>query len=186
MATPPYGHVTQVGDPVLRGTSEPIDPKEIRTKEFQDLIKKMVEVMRRTGGVGLAGPQIGVARQVFVMEFTDKHYESFPEEIRSARDMAVVPLRVFINPTLKVVSDKQVILPEGCLSLTGFTAATPRAHEVEVTGLDEKGEPVTWRVSGYPARILQHEYDHLQGTLYIDHMDTRTFTDLQWPRWNEK
>lgn len=55
-----------------------------------------------------------------------------------------------------------------------------------IAGLNEKGEPVTWRVCGYPARILQHEYDHLQGTLYIDRMDTRTFADLQWPQWNEK
>ncbi|XP_072169358.1 peptide deformylase, mitochondrial-like [Diadema setosum] len=186
MAVPPYNHVTQVGDPVLRGKSAPVDPEEIKTKPFQDLVQRMVDVMRKTGGVGLAGPQIGVAKQVFVMEFTEKHFKGFPEDIQKAREMAVVPLKVFVNPQLKVTSDKQIVLPEGCLSLTGFTAATPRAHEVEVTGLDEKAQPVTWRVSGYPARILQHEYDHLQGTLYIDHMDTRTFTDLQWPKWNEK
>ena len=134
MATPPYDHATQVGDPVLRGKSAPVDPQEIRTKEFQNLIKKMVEVMRKTGGVGLAAPQIGVARQVFVMEFNEKHYDNFPEDIRKAREMQVVPLRVFINPRLKVMSDKTVTLPEGCLSLNGFTAATPRAYEVEISG----------------------------------------------------
>lgn len=186
MATPPYNHVTQVGDPVLRGKSDPVHPQDIRTKEFQDLIQKMVGVMRKTGGVGLAAPQIGVAQQVFVMEFTEKHMKGFSEEIQKAREMEVVSLKVFVNPSLKILSDNQVVLTEGCLSLTGFTAATPRAHEVEITGLNEKGEPVTWRVCGYPARILQHEYDHLQGTLYIDRMDTRTFADLQWPQWNEK
>ncbi|XP_041455507.1 peptide deformylase, mitochondrial-like [Lytechinus variegatus] len=186
MATPPYNHVTQVGDPVLRGKSAPVDPNDIRTKEFQALIQKMVEVMRKTGGVGLAAPQIGLAQQVFVMEFTEKHFKGFPLEVQKAREMEVVPLRVFVNPSLKILSDQQIILPEGCLSLTGFTAATPRAREVEIEGLNEKAEPVTWRVRGYPARIIQHEYDHLQGTLYIDRMDTRTFADLQWPKWNEK
>ena len=64
---------------------------------------------------------------------------------------------------------------EGCLSVAGFAALVPRYREVEVTGLDETGEPITWRVKGWPARILQHEFDHLNGTLYIDRMHSRSF-----------
>ncbi len=89
-----------------------------------------------------------------------------------------VPVRVFINPVLTPVGETQVGFFEGCLSVAGWAGYVERWHEVEVSGLDEHGQPQTWRVSGWPARILQHEVDHLHGTLYIDRMVTRSFGTL--------
>jgi peptide deformylase len=89
-----------------------------------------------------------------------------------------VPVRVFVNPVVSPVGDEKVTFFEGCLSVAGFAALVPRYRELEISGLDEKGQPVTWRVRGWPARIVQHELDHLNGTLYIDRMHTRSFGTL--------
>ena len=94
---------------------------------------------------------------------------------REERERLPVPVRVFINPTLTPIGEDKVTFFEGCLSVAGFAGLVERFHEVEVTGLDEKGQSQTWRVKGWPARILQHEVDHLAGTLYIDRMITRSF-----------
>jgi peptide deformylase len=89
-----------------------------------------------------------------------------------------VPLRVLINPTLRPIGDERVTFFEGCLSVAGFAALVERWREFEVSGLDERGQRVTWRARGWPARILQHEVDHLDGTLYVDRMLTRSFGTL--------
>jgi peptide deformylase len=83
---------------------------------------------------------------------------------------------VLVNPVLRPVGEQAASFFEGCLSVRGYAAVVTRAHEVEVTGLDETGAPVRWQVSGWPARILQHELDHLDGTLYVDRMHTRTLS----------
>jgi peptide deformylase len=93
-----------------------------------------------------------------------------------------VPFHVLINPKIVLAGDAKVEFFEGCLSLTGFSAIVPRTHTVRVEYLDERGEPRSVDASGWYARILQHEIDHLHGTLYIDHMHSRTFTSLD--NWN--
>jgi peptide deformylase len=85
-------------------------------------------------------------------------------------------VRVIVNPVLRMVGDERATFFEGCLSVTGYVGLVERSREVEVTGLDEHGAAVTWRVRGWPARILQHEVDHLDGALYVDRMLTRSFT----------
>ena len=92
------------------------------------------------------------------------------------REREVVPVRVFINPTLKPIGSEKKTFFEGCLSVDGYTALVERWAEVEVSGLDEHGKPHTMRVRGWPARILQHEMDHLDGTLYVDRMVSRSFS----------
>lgn len=118
--------------------------------------------MRGYGAYGLSGPQIGLPWQIFVMEFTEKHMRTHDETVRKTRDMKIVPLQIFINPRLKVIDHTPVAFHEGCESVRGFSAVVPRAYEVEITALNALAEQFTWKASGWPARIAQHEYDHLQ------------------------
>ena len=136
----------------------------------------MIETMRHAPGVGLAAPQIGVPLRVMVLEDSDAlQSRSTPAE-RAERERVPFAVRVFVNPKLQLVGTDRVTFFEGCLSVNGFVGLVERSREVEVSGLDEYGVPQTWRVKGWPARILQHEMDHLEGTLYIDRMMTRSFT----------
>lgn len=170
--------IVQTGAPVLRAVAQDVPLERIATPEFQALLTRMVETMRAAPGVGLAAPQIGVPWRVLVMEDREELMSSLSPEERAERERVPVPVRVFINPTLTPVGEEKVTFFEGCLSVAGFAGLVERFHEVEVTGLDEKGQPQTWRVAGWPARILQHEVDHLGGTLYIDRMFTRSFGTL--------
>ena len=167
--------IVQTGAPVLRSPAQDVPPETIATAEFQALIAKMIATMRAAPGVGLAAPQIGVPWRVLVMEDREELMASLTPQEREERERLPVPVRVFINPTLTPIGEDKVTFFEGCLSVAGFAGLVERFHEVEVTGLDEKGVSQTWRVKGWPARILQHEVDHLGGTLYIDRMITRSF-----------
>ena len=135
----------------------------------------MIETMRAAPGVGLAAPQIGVPLRVIVLEDrADLIGRGTPAE---AAERGRVPFgpRVFINPVLTPIGAERARFFEGCLSVDGYAGVVERHLEVEVKGLDEHAKPVTWRVRGWPARILQHEVDHVNGTLYVDRMDTRSF-----------
>nr|ACO09177.1 Peptide deformylase, mitochondrial precursor [Osmerus mordax] len=183
--SPPYPHVCQVGDPVLRSHAAPVDPSAVLGSEVQEVIGAMVKVMRKLQCVGLSAPQVGVPLRILALEFPESMLKDVSPAAREARGVAVVPLRVFINPQLRVLDRRTVLFQEACESISGFSARVPRYLEVEVSGLNEKAEPVTWEVSGWPARILQHEMDHLDGVLYIDHMDTKTFINIKWEEHNE-
>lgn len=168
--------IVQAGAPVLRARAAEVAPEQIATPEFQELIARMIDAMRRAPGVGLAAPQIGVLLRVLVLEDTPERMARMtPEELRE-RERVPLPVRVFINPTLRPVGEETRTFFEGCLSVEGYTALVERYAEVEVEGLDERGQPQTMRVRGWPARILQHEVDHLDGTLYIDRMVSRSFS----------
>jgi peptide deformylase len=97
-----------------------------------------------------------------------------PEE-RLARGRVEQPLTVIVNPLVAREGGEPAIFFEGCLSVAGYTAAVPRAREVSVTGLDATGRPLALKLRGWPARIVQHEFDHVDGTLYVDRMLTRSF-----------
>ncbi len=167
--------IVQTGAPVLRSRAAEISPEHVRTPEFQALVKRMVEAMRAAPGVGLAAPQLGVPLRVFVIEDREERMASLTPEELAERERVPVPVRVFVNPEVRPVGEEKVTFFEGCLSVDGFAALVERSREVEVSALDEHGEPFTWRVQGWPARILQHEFDHLNGTLYIDRMHSRSF-----------
>nr|XP_014333935.1 PREDICTED: peptide deformylase, mitochondrial [Bos mutus] len=102
-----------------------------------------------------------------------------------ARQMEPFPLRVFVNPSLRVLDSRLVTFPEGCESVAGFLACVPRFQAVQISGLDPRGEQVVWQASGWAARIIQHEMDHLQGCLFIDKMDSKTFTNIHWMEVND-
>jgi peptide deformylase len=166
-----------VGEPVLRQQARPLSVEEIRSAPLQQLIELMRETMRDAPGVGLAAPQIGLSLQLAVIEDRTEYTRDLPQELLSERGRASVPFHVVINPQLTVV-EEVVEYFEGCLSVTGFTAMVPRATTVEVKCLNEKGEPVVINAAGWYARILQHEIDHLNGRLYIDRMEPRSFMTI--------
>ena len=159
-------HIVQVGEPVLRQSGKTLEPAEIRSPEVQRLIELMRVTMHEAPGVGLAAPQIGLSIQLAVIEDT---VES------EATERKPVPFHVIANPRLELGPDF-VEFYEGCLSLDGFQAVVPRARSVRVHALDHNGEPVVIDASGWYARILQHEIDHLRGTVYIDRMRPRTLS----------
>jgi peptide deformylase len=171
--------IVRAGAPVLRARAAEVEPAEIGSKAMRDLIRTMVESMRRAPGVGLAAPQIGVSKRVIVLEDAERLMTGLSPEIRADRARVPFALKTIINPVLeRLPAEGDAPEPtffEGCLSVPGMGALVSRSLEVIVRGLSEKGEPLEWRVSGWPARILQHEVDHLDGTLYIDRMVSRTF-----------
>jgi peptide deformylase len=158
--------IVQVGAPVLRDGTRPLAPDEVRSAEIQQLIAWMRETMRDAPGVGLAAPQIGIPLRLAVIEDPSEAPE---------KERVPIPFHVLVNPQITLGSEL-VEHYEGCLSLDGFQALVPRARTVTVDALDHQGEPVHIAATGWYARILQHEIDHLDGTLYIDRMQPRTFT----------
>jgi len=168
--------IVQSGNPVLRSRAHDVPVEKIRTAEFQSLIAKMIDTMRKAPGVGLAAPQIGVPLRIIVLEDREDLQSKLTDAEKKERERVPFATRVFINPTLNMVGDEKAMFFEGCLSVNGYVGLVERHLEVEVVGLDERGNPQRWRVRGWPARILQHEVDHIDGTLYIDRMATRSFT----------
>ncbi|NXS50639.1 DEFM protein, partial [Balaeniceps rex] len=128
-----------------------------------------------------SAPQLGVPLRVFAAELSPARCRRYPPALRRAHRIEPFPLRLLVNPALRVLDARLVTAPEGCASLKGFSAYVPRHWAVHVSaGVDERGEPVSWEAAGWAARIIQHEMDHLDGILYIDRMDTRTFTNVSW------
>ncbi len=134
----------------------------------------MRETMRDAPGVGLAAPQIGLGLQLAVIEDKPEYTRDATPAALQQRERQPVPFHVIINPRITSNEESGIEFFEGCLSMAGFTALVPRARRVSVECLDHQGEPTTIHASGWYARILQHEIDHLHGTLYIDRMHSRT------------
>jgi len=180
--------IVQVGEPVLRAGARQLTREEIISEEIQRLIRDMRETMRDAPGVGLAAPQVGVTLQLAVIEDREELLSSSPAEELAEKERKAVPFHVIINPEITLLGDARAAFYEGCLSLPGFSAVVARARRVRVAYLDERGVPQSVEASGWYARILQHEIDHLRGTLYIDRMETHTFTSLDnWSRfWKGK
>ncbi|GAA4284860.1 peptide deformylase [Brevibacterium daeguense] len=150
------------GEPVLHRAAEPVVDFD---DELRLLIDDMFETLAASNGVGLAAPQIGVGRQIYVYDADD--------EAAGVRRRGV-----FINPVLVAsrIPDERPdpeTESEGCLSVPGLDFPLKRAHRVTVNGRDETGAAVSLTVEGWFARIMQHEYDHLQGTLYVDRLDRK-------------
>jgi len=135
--------------------------------------------MHDAPGVGLAAPQLGLPLQLAVIEDREEYHKEVPEALLKERERSPVPFHVIINPSIEEIGNDRAEFFEGCLSLSGFTALVPRARAVRVTCLDERGQHRVIEASGWYARILQHEIDHLAGTLYIDRMQTRSFTSME-------
>ena len=181
--------IVQAGEPVLRQQARALSPQEVRSKEIQTLISHMRETMRGAPGVGLAAPQIGISLQLAVIEDRKEYHKDVDAEQLKLRERRPVPFHVVINPRIHSNHDDQTAeFFEGCLSLPGFFAVVPRSRGVRVECLDHRGNSKTIDTSGWYARILQHEIDHLHGSLYIDRMLARSFSSIDnWEKfWKGK
>ena len=162
--------VARLGHPVLRNVATDLAPKEITTPETQRLIDNMIETMKEYDGVGLAAVQVHVPRQIAVLEVANNpRYPQKPE----------VPLSVLINPKIEPLSEETEEDWEGCLSIIEMRGKVPRYKEIKVVGRNREGKVVDFVASGFHARVIQHEWDHLQGKVFLDRMkDLSTLTYL--------
>jgi peptide deformylase len=174
--------IVAAGDPVLRRPAEPFDGQLDAV-----LLARFVEALRRTmhaaPGVGLAAPQVGIGLRIAVVEDP----APVPEEVRRARGRVPLPFRVLVNSSYEPVGAERAAFFEGCLSVPGWQAVVARPARVRLTGADEHGRAVDEVVSGWPARIVQHETDHLDGVLYLDRAEPRSLSSHQAvaERWNQ-
>lgn len=170
--------IVQAGETVLRERAQPLSAKQLASRETQELIEWMRETMNDAPGVGLAAPQVGIALQLAVIEDKPEYTRDAPPEFLKERERAPVPFHVIVNPEIELDAGAPLEFFEGCLSVAGFTAVVARARRVQVRCLDHRGKSRIIQASGWYARILQHEIDHLAGTLYIDRMQSRTFMNV--------
>ncbi len=162
--------VARLGHPVLRNVAKDLASKEISTRETQRLIDNMIETMKEYDGVGLAAVQVHVPMQIAVLEVANNpRYPQKPE----------VPLSVLINPKIEPLSEEMEEDWEGCLSIIEMRGKVPRYKEIKVMGRNREGKEVDFVASGFHARVIQHELDHLQGKVFLDRMkDLSTLTYL--------
>ncbi|CAN5913903.1 peptide deformylase [soil metagenome] len=175
--------IVQVGDPVLRQRARELTPHELASTEIQELIEHMRDTMRQAPGVGLAAPQIGVSLAIAVIEDPRSYHEGFSQEQLDARERTPVDYHVIVNPTIQLVGTEMVEHFEGCLSFASFNMVVARSRKVHVDCFDEHGKQRSIEATGWYARILQHEIDHLHGVVCCDRMDPRTLSTSQnYPR----
>ena len=155
--------VVKYPDPVLRRVADPVGPDQIAG--LQGLIDEMGQIMHDAHGVGLAAPQVGKSIRLFVYDVGDG-------------------LQALINPEIVKKKGEQFEPEEGCLSIPGLRGVVRRANEVAVKALDRRGRPMRFKAFEFEARVIQHEFDHLNGVLFIDHADPSTpvsYTHLTLP-----
>jgi peptide deformylase len=161
--------VARMGHPVLRGKARALDKNEIRSAGVQKLIDDMMDTMAEYHGVGLAAPQVHEGLRIFVAALDAKEDGEGDDE----------PLAI-INPEITVVGTEVVEDWEGCLSIPDIRGRVPRAREIKVRAFDRKGDRIELHAHDFPARVIQHETDHLDGVLFFDRMtsfETLTFLD---------
>jgi peptide deformylase len=158
--------VARMGHPVLRTRARPLTTTEIREAGTQRLIDDMLETMHEYSGIGLAGPQVHESLRIFVAGIESE-----------GGQLKVVP---FVNPEIVPVGDTVEEDWEGCLSIPDIRGRVPRLREVVIKALDRRGKPLDMVLQGFPARVVQHETDHLDGILFFDRMrslDSLTFLE---------
>jgi peptide deformylase len=165
--------ILRMGDPRLLRQARSVE--RFGTPELAALIEDMFDTMRASQGVGLAAPQIGVDLALVIYGF--EHSKRYP-------DAPPVPQTVLLNPVITPLSAEQVDGWEGCLSLPGLRGLVPRFTRIRYTGCDPAGAPIAREAEGFHARVVQHECDHLAGTLYPMRMRDLThfgFTSVLFP-----
>ena len=168
--------VARLGHPVLRQVAEPVPREEIRTPETQRLIDDMIETMREYDGAGLAANQVHTLRQIAVIEVqANPRYPDAPQ----------IPLTVVINPVVTPLTEDMEEGWEGCLSVPDMRGMVPRYTSVHLKCYDRDGGAVELVAKDFFARVIQHETDHLVGTVYLDRMkDLSTLAHLaEWNRY---
>ena len=156
--------VARMGHPILRAKALPVPPDQILTAPIQRLIDDMFETMREYSGIGLAAPQVHSGLRVFVAGLREGDVG------QAVPDDGEMPFMALINPELTLVGELAEEGWEGCLSIPDIRGLVPRAPSVRVQAFDRAGRRVSFTASGLPARVIQHENDHLDGILFFDRM----------------
>jgi peptide deformylase len=158
--------IIRMGHPVLRRPADPVDESAIGSAEMQRLIADMIDTLHDYGGIGLAAPQIGESIRLAIVEI--------PDDGSRYGELPGMPLTAFINPTITVLDDDTHGFWEGCLSVPGLRGFVERPQHIRVDYLDLERNRQSLQLQGFRATVFQHEFDHLDGKLYIDRLtDTR-------------
>jgi peptide deformylase len=160
--------VARMGHPVLRAKALPVPKEQISSPGVQRLIDDMFETMREYSGIGLAAPQIHQGVRIFVAGLREGRV-STGGVVPDDEDM---PYMALINPEVTLLSESNQEGWEGCLSIPDIRGLVPRASEVKVQAYDRTGARVSFTAKGLPARVIQHETDHLDGVLFFDRMQS--------------
>lgn len=162
-----------MGHPVLRQKARPLTLEEMSSETVRELVDDMVETLHAAGGIGLAAPQINESVRLAIIEI--------PGGPSRYGEIPAVPLTVFVNPEIEVMDEQQEGYWEGCLSVPGLRGFVERPQHVRVRALNLQAEPFELELKGFLATVFQHEFDHLDGKLYVDHlkyMSLLVFEDL--------
>jgi peptide deformylase len=154
--------VARIGTPVLREIADPVPERALGSPEFERLIDDMIETMHEYDGIGLAAPQVHASTRIVVIEV--------PISEENEED-AEAPLTVLVNPIVTPVGERRVLGWEGCLSLPEMRGQVIRWDQIHLDAQDRHGNAIDADYSGFFARVIQHECDHLDGVLYVDRME---------------
>ena len=159
--------VARLGNPVLRKITEPLSARELQSEAIQKFIGDMIETMRENDGVGLAADQVHESIQIAVLEVADN--PRYPQKPK-------VPLTVLVNPKITPLTEETEEDWEGCLSIPDLRGKVPRCKSIRVQAWDRTGKELDFIANDFHARVIQHEWDHLNGKVYLDRM--RDFSTL--------
>ena len=154
--------IIRMGHPTLRQVAQPVSLEELRSEAMSLLLNDMIDTLHHAGGIGLAAPQIDVSLRLAVVEIPggNSRYGEIPP----------MPLTTFVNPQIQVLDPATAGYWEGCLSVPGLRGFVERPQHVLVRALDLQGEPFELELRGFLATVFQHEFDHLDGRLYVDRL----------------
>lgn len=166
--------IIRMGHPTLRQVARPLTPEDLKSEEVHDLVNDMVDTLRDAGGVGLAAPQVNVSVRLAIIEI--------PGGMSRYGVIPPMPLTVFVNPEIEVLDpEDRAGFWEGCLSVPGLRGFVERPQHIRVRAIDLEARPIDFELQGFLATVFQHEFDHLDGRLYIDRIEDTTklvFEDL--------
>jgi len=169
--------VARMGHPILRAKARPVERAEFKNAAFQKFVDDLFETMREYHGVGLAAPQVHERVRMFVAYLETREPAGEADEVEADREPEPVAI---VNPEITVVGADVVEDWEGCLSIPDIRGRVRRAKEITVRAMDRHGHRLELHATGFPARVIQHETDHLDGVLFFDRMksfETLTFLD---------
>jgi peptide deformylase len=153
--------ICRMGNPILRKKTAQVPKDFLKSDRFSRLMTDLVDSMKHHGGIGIAAPQIGVDMQIAIIELMG--FNRYGEEVN-------LPLTAFINPKIEFLTDESQGFWEGCLSVPGLRGFVERPKKIKVTFLNREGIQEELIAEGFLATVLQHELDHLEGILYVDHV----------------
>lgn len=158
--------IINMGHPNLRQPARPLTDAERNSPEIAQLVTDMIDTLHDYGGIGLAAPQIDVPLRLAIIEL--------PGGPSRYGELPTIPLTVYVNPSVEVIDEATAGYWEGCLSVPGLRGFVERPQHIRVTATTLAGEPIEHELTGFPATVFQHEFDHLDGVLYIDRITDRT------------